>query len=88
MFSTVTKEGKKIKDWGINIVSIILRDVQGFFLLIGILKSLLGKLAKFIMHQSIPAAPSSPPPPPSPQANLRALAFFCLGWQILGGGDS
>ena len=35
------------------------------------------------MHQSIPAAPSPPPPLP------RTLAFFfCLGWQIPGGGDS
>ena len=32
-----------------------------------------------VMHQSIP-----PPPPADP----RALAFFCLGWQIPGSGDS
>ena len=36
------------------------------------------------MHQSIPAAPMPPPP----QANPRALAFFPLGWQIPGGGDT
>ena len=30
-----------------------------------------------------------PPPLPAPLADLRALAFFfCLGWQIPGGGDS
>ena len=40
------------------------------------------------MHQSIPAAPSPAlPPPPTRRANPRALAFFCLGWQIPGGGD-
>ena len=36
------------------------------------------------MHQSIPAAPSpekKPTPLPS-EADTRALAFFCLGWQI------
>ena len=37
------------------------------------------------MHQSISAASRSPPPPPS---RARVLAFFCLGWQIPGGGDS
>ena len=40
---------------------------------------LMSNLTRFVlelMHQSIPAAPS------------RALAFFCLGWQIPGGGDS
>ena len=37
------------------------------------------------MHQSIPAAPSDPPPP---GADPRTLAFFSLGWQIPGGGDS
>ena len=41
-----------------------------------------------IMHQSIPAAPSWPPPPtPLPRADPQALAFFCLGWQIPGGGE-
>ena len=40
------------------------------------------------MHQSIPAAPS-PHPPLLPRADPRALAFFfCLRWQIPGGGDS
>ena len=34
-----------------------------------------------LIHQSIPAAPNHPPP-------AGALAFFCLGWQIPGGGDS
>ena len=44
--STVTKEGKKIEDRAINL---ILRDGQGlFFLFIGILKSFLVKLAKFV----------------------------------------
>ena len=47
--STVTKEGKKIEGRAINLISIILRDGQGFFfLLIGTLKSFLGKLAKFV----------------------------------------
>ena len=32
------------------------------------------------MHQSIPPAPRPP------RADLRALAFFCLGWQIPGVG--
>ena len=36
-----------------------------------------------LIHQSIPAAPNQPPPPLA-----GALAFFCLGWQIPGGGDS
>ena len=47
--STVTKEGKKIEDRAINLISIMLRDGQGlFFLFIGILKSFLVKLAKFV----------------------------------------
>ena len=37
-----------------------------------------------IMHQSIPAAPSPPPPGWPPGISI----FFCLGWQIPGGGDS
>ena len=44
------------------------------------------KLRPRVMPQSIPAVPS---PLPSPhQADPRALAFFCLGWQIPRGGDS
>ena len=43
--------------------------------------------ADAVMRESIPAAPSAPPPPFS-RAEPRALAFFCLGWQIPGGGDS
>ena len=39
-------------------------------------------LAWFVMHQSIPPVPSPLPGWP------RALAFFCLGRRILGGGDS
>ena len=40
-----------------------------------------------LMHQSIPPAPS--PPAPSPGADPRGISiFFCLGWQIPGGGDS
>ena len=42
-------------------------------------------LPQDLMHQSIPPTPS---PPPLPRADPRELAFFCLGWQILGGGDS
>ena len=43
------------------------------------------KSSVFLMHQSIPAAPSPSPPGADP----RALAFFfCLGWQIPGDGDS
>ena len=39
------------------------------------------------MHQSIPAAPSSPlRPPAGPDPWL--ISIFCLGWQILGSGDS
>ena len=40
-----------------------------------------------VMHQSIPAVPSPPTPPPR-SADPRALAFFCLRWQIPRGGDS
>ena len=36
------------------------------------------------MHQSIPAV-SSPSPPPRPSG--VSIFFFCLRWQIPGGGD-
>ena len=41
---------------------------------------------RWILHQSIPPAPSPPPPF---RADPRGISiFFCLGWQIPGGGDS
>lgn len=44
--STVTKEGKKIEDRAINLISIILRDGQGLFSFHGDLKIILGKASK------------------------------------------
>ena len=62
-------------------------EIQGKSILVRVL------IAKVrVMHQSIPAAPSpfpykTPPPPLFSQPDPQALAFFfCLGWQIPGGG--
>ena len=63
---------------------------------LGVAHALFDSRGDRVMHQSIPAAPSSPPPPH--RADPRALAFFLpwmgnsLGWgllscQISRGGD-
>ena len=39
-----------------------------------------------VRYASVNSTCAQPPPPP--RADPRELAFFCLGWQIPGGGDS
>ena len=39
-----------------------------------------------INYTSVNSSCAQPPPPP--RADPRELVFFCLGWQIPGGGNS